>query len=352
MTDRTLASVFETQAHYCRMIGSPLYAHLLERAAQDIDEDGPTRDVLRGHEDDDLRSMIPLRLMGAVHRAVLRDEAPELAAFYPSVGGRPEPEGAWLAFRDLLVRQRDRLNKDMDAPVQTNEVGRCAGLLGGFLVVAATTGLPLRVLEVGASAGLNLSFDRYFYVSGDRSWGAGNSPVRFEEFISGDPFPWDVEASIAERGGCDASPLDPASEEDALTLKSFVWPDQSERFELLRVALDFAGKSRVSVEQADAAEWTARELAKPVSGVATVIFHSMMIFYLDEPTKEQMITTIEQAGAHASEAAPVAWLRMELGGDEAAVHLTTWPGGEQRLIARAGYQGRPVRWLGTGGDGA
>jgi hypothetical protein len=346
VTDRTLASLFETQAHYCRLIGSPLYAHLLERGAEDILAGGPTRDVLSDHEEDDLRSMIPLRLLGAVHRAVLRGESPELAAFYPSAGGRPDPDGAWRAFRELLVSERDRLNKDMDAPVQTNEVGRCAALLGGFLLVASRTRLPLRVLEVGASAGLNLSFDRYFYMSGDQSWGARDSPVRFPEFISGDSFPWRVQASIVERRGCDTSPLDPASERDALTLKSFVWPDQSERFELLSAALEFAGADAVPVEEADAAEWTERQLASPAAGVATVIFHSMMIFYLDDETRERMLSAIEDAGARASVEAPLAWLRMELGGDEAAVHLTTWPGGEERLVARAGYQGRPVRWLG------
>jgi hypothetical protein len=346
VTDRTLVSLFETQAHYCHLIGSPLYGHLLERGAEDLAADGPTRDVLHTHENDDLRSMIPLRLLGAVHRAVLRGDAPALAAFYPSAGGRADPDGAWRALRELLVSEGDRLSRDMDAPVQTNEVGRCASLLGGFLLVAARTGLPLRILEVGASAGLNLSFDRYFYTSGDQSWGARESPVRFAEFISGESFPWHVEASILERNGCDASPLDPTSERDVLTLKSFVWPDQSERFELLSAALDFAGANPVPVERADAAEWTERQLASPAAGLATVIFHSMMLFYLDDKTRERMLSAIQQAGARASDDAPLAWLRMELGGDEAAVHLTTWPGGEERLVARAGYQGRPVSWLG------
>jgi hypothetical protein len=36
---------------------------------------------------------------------------------------------------------------------------------------------------------------------------------------------------------------------------------------------------------------------------------------------------------------------MELGGDEADVHLTVWPGGEEAKIARAGYHGKPVRWM-------
>ena len=49
-------------------------------------------------------------------------------------------------------------------PVQTNEPGRSVSLLGGYLEVArAHPGLPLRVFEVGASAGLNLLWDEFRY---------------------------------------------------------------------------------------------------------------------------------------------------------------------------------------------
>jgi len=36
---------------------------------------------------------------------------------------------------------------------------------------------------------------------------------------------------------------------------------------------------------------------------------------------------------------------MEPGGEQAEVRLTLWPGGSERLIASAGFHGRPVRWL-------
>jgi hypothetical protein len=37
---------------------------------------------------------------------------------------------------------------------------------------------------------------------------------------------------------------------------------------------------------------------------------------------------------------------MEPGADQADVTLTTWPDFEERVIAYAGYHGRPVRWVG------
>jgi hypothetical protein len=121
--------------------------------------------VLRGHEDDPGPSVLALRLMGAVHRLVLRGDAPRLAVHYPSAGGRPGD--AWPPFAGILREHCDELRALVEHPVQTNEPGRCAALLGGFLEVARTTGLPLRLLEVGASAGLNLRFDRYRDELGD-----------------------------------------------------------------------------------------------------------------------------------------------------------------------------------------
>jgi hypothetical protein len=180
----TVANLLRLQARYCGVIGSPLYERLLERAAEDALAGGPVWTVLAGHENDPPRSNLALRFVGAVHRSVLGGDAPELAAFYPSVGGVVDGERVWPAFRDAVERLRDELRAEVAVPVQTNEVARSAGLLGGFLLVAGSSGLPLRVLEVGASAGLILRWDDYHYSAGADSWGNPDSPVRFENFLA------------------------------------------------------------------------------------------------------------------------------------------------------------------------
>ena len=346
MTGDELAELFRLQARYCRLLGSPIYEHLLERAADDLLAGGPMLHVLRGHEDDPARSFLHLRLLGSVHRLVLAGDAPELAALYPSAGGSADLDRVWPVFRATVEQLDGPIREGIHAPVQTNEVGRCAGLLGGFLTVAQRTGLPLCALEVGASAGLNLRFDRYRYESGQESWGDDASPVRFRDFIEGESFPWYADAVVSEARGGDANPLDPGDPATALLLRSFVWPDQAERFQLLSAALEFAAATPMEVEKADAGEWVERELATPRPGVATVLYHSIVLHYLSDASRERMLAAIAQAGARASAEAPFAWLQMELGGDLANVQLTMWPGGEEHLIARAGYQGPPVKWLG------
>jgi hypothetical protein len=68
-----------------------------------------------------------------------------------------------------------------------------------------------------------------------------------------------------------------------------------------------------------------------------------------------MRALLEDAGARATPQAPLAWLRLEppnrtLAGRDvkpglAELRLTRWPGGSERLLAHAGYHGRPVRPL-------
>jgi hypothetical protein len=289
--------------------------------------------VLAGHEGDPGPSALALRLMGVVHRLVLRGDAPGLAAHYPSAGGTPAD--AWPPFLAVLREHSEELRRLVDHPVQTNEPGRCAALLGGFLEVARVTGLPLRLLEVGASAGLNLRFDRYRYELGEERWGPPASPAVIRAGLAGSRPPLDVPLRVASRAGCDARPVDPRSDEGRLTLLSYVWPDQLERIERLRAALELARELDAPVERAGAAEWTEARLAEPAAGAATVVFHSIVMQYLADAERDRFEEAVRRA--------PAAWLRMEPAGEMTELRLTLL--GEERLLARAGYHGHPLDWL-------
>jgi hypothetical protein len=342
-----LAASFRAQAGWCRRLGSPLYTTLLNAVASDITEQGLFWRLLadRPPTSPGADEGIPLRLMAGMHRAVLEGKAPELADYYPSAGGAAG-EGAWLAFVHAAEAHQEDLRDALDRPVQTNEVRRCCALLGGFLLVAADTGLPLRLLEVGASAGLNLRWPEYYYESGGRSWGDPESPVRFRSaFADGGP-PSDADARIASRKGCDLAPLDPSKEEDRLALLSLVWADDLRRLEDLRAALEVARRVPVLVDRALAEDWIEEELRAPVPGAASVVFHSFVMQYLDEAGRARFQRLLEEAGRRATSSAPLAWLRMEWGKQEADVLLTSWPGGTTRLVAKSDNQGRRVEWLG------
>lgn len=305
-------------------------------------------DVMAGHEGDPLGSALALRFMGGVHRLVLEGVVPELGVYFPSAGGTPDAAKAWPAFRAAVAANVARLRALIDKPVQTNEVGRSAALVGGFLAVARGFGMPLSLLEIGSSAGLNLRWDHHRYESGAWAWGDRTSPVRFTEVFT-DGVPEVADAVVVERAGCDPSPVDASTEEGRLTLMSYTWPDQVRRFELLRGALVVAARVPVSIHQGDGPAWLRERLAESRPGLATVVFHSIVAQYLGEEGRSRLREVLEEAGERATRESPLAWLRLEPtkpeGGGRFLVHLTTWPAGEEKLLAEAHPHGPPVRWL-------
>jgi hypothetical protein len=348
-----IANRLARQAVWCAELGSPLYASLLDASARDVEAEGPVWDVLAGFEEEHGGSALALRFMGAVHRLVLTGRLPELALHYPSAGGDGDAGAAWPAFLQAAVDRRSQIRDLLDRGCQTNEVARSAALLGGFLEVAHRTELPLRILEIGASAGLNLRWDRYRYESGSQGWGDPESPVRFTDAFEVAP-PLDRHAEVIDRKGCDLAPIDPGTDEGSLTLRSFVWADQLQRMRRLEGAIQVALQVPVEVDKRDAGAFLERELAKPRTGFTTVVFHSVFMQYVGAQGREQIARALESTAARASASAPFAWLRMEppldpTGQPTAAgpfeVRLNKWPGGEEELIATSQPHGTGVRWL-------
>lgn len=332
------------QAEWCDKLGSPLYGSLLRHAAHDAERGGPVAAALAGREGDPLESMLQLRFMGAVHRLALAGRAPALARIYPSCGGSGDLRAAWPAFRATVEEHLDELRSLVMRPVQTNEVGRSRALALGFLTLASEAALPLRLLEVGASAGLNLRWDAYRYESGEYEFGDPRSRVRFRDYIEGPPPPaLPARVDVAERAGCDERPVY-LDEDGQLTLRSYLWADQLERLRVLNGALALAPRLPVRIERSGAADWLGRRLAAPAEGVCTVVFHSIVMQYVEPAERERITEVIAAAGARATPDAPLARLALEPGGELADLRVTVWPGGEERLLGQAGYHGEPVRW--------
>jgi hypothetical protein len=326
------------QARGCIVLGSPFYGALLESAADDLDREGPVWELLREFQGESESSALALRLMAAVHRLVLQDRLPRLTSHYPSVGGDGDAVTGWPLFRDALAEHGTEIRRLIGRGCQTNEVGRSAALLGGFLEVAHRTGLPLRILEIGASAGLNLSWDRYRYESGEIGWGDEHSPVRFVHFFEVAP-PLDRTAEVIERKGCDLVPIDPTSEDGALSLRSFIWADQLGRLSRLDGAIEIAKQMPVDVEQGDAAAFLERELDAPRPDTATVVYHSVFLQYPTDEIRSRIMAVIGAAVSRATVDAPVFHLSME----------PDWPRFEIRLndelLGTSMAHGTDVRWL-------
>lgn len=332
---------FLKQASACRAMESPFTASICELLADRLDDTTAFGRRISNWTSDPMADALPLRAAGGFNDLVLRGLAPELAACYPP---RPLPTANRLG--DAIVatlREHDEgLAAFLQSPPQTNEAARSAAILVAALALAGRFDLPLETYEVGASAGLNLWFDRYRYEGGRLNWGDPDSPVVIRcDWTAALP---NLRASlvVADRHGCDQRPLDPASAEDRRRLLCYVWPDQTARVERIRAALDFATQTGVSVKRADAADWVERHFGEPKPGAVKTLVHTVVWQYLPQETRKRITRAVEGAGSQATDDAGIAWIRLEADGESpgAGLRLRSWPGGEDRLLTRFDFHGR------------
>ncbi len=329
---------------------SPLSVALMQGAADDLEQGGIVADLYTG---------VPLpagqapalRLLAALHRLVLSGEAPELARYYPSMGGNAPPEGAWKVAEQTLRDNAAELGAVLRRGVQTNEPGRSAVIFGVLLWVADRYRRPVRLLEIGASAGLNLLAEHFAYRSSGALLGDPESAHVFEGPWVGTPVedPADAQQhlTVVERRGCDIAPIDATSRDGQLALLSYIWPDEPQRLARMRAALEVAEQYPPLVDDAPAAPWLRRVLAERQKSTVQLVWQSVFAQYLTSDDRDQLSLTMEAAGAAATDDAPLVWARMEPSADPLkgfGVSAVTWPGGGESLLARSGDHGPPVRW--------
>jgi hypothetical protein len=340
-----LLRAFDVQSEWCKKLEASFTAEVVETLAHQLRSGGSLAELLPDWPGDPSADAVPLRLCGALHALAL-EPGSALGALYPPRATTLDRDALVSQLNGALRTDRAFFERMLQKPPQTNEIGRSAVLLGGFAAIGRATGLPLALLEIGASAGLNLRWDRYRFELGLCSWGDPESPVRIASHWRGSLPALPVSIDVAERAGCDISPLDPRSQTDRPNLLAYCWPEQRERVERLTAALALTSADDLRVERADAAEWLDKQLAARRPGVATVVYHSVVWQYLGEATQQRARAAIEQAGARATVDAPLAWLTFEFN-PEARAHeltLTQWPGGTRRRLATAHPHGADVDW--------
>jgi hypothetical protein len=320
-----------------------LYAFAMRGMGDDWEAGGVVRRICTGWEDAPQGSVVQLRLLAGVFRIVLRQEAPELAPYYESLGGTARPESVWPVMRAVMSSHVADLQEALTVAPQTNEVGRSAALLVGIFEAVRRSGLTkIRLLEPGASAGLNLLVDRFRFENPSWSFGPVDSPLVMRDGMEGVVTP--QRFSVVSRRGCDLEPVDATTPDGQLRLISFVWPFHVHRHERLRAALTIAEANPVEVDRAGAGEWVERMLDQvsgqmpPAQDVLTVVWHSVTRMYW--PAEET--ARVEAAVASAKSRMAVVHVAMEYPKDR--------PGGADRaelsvdgdVLAEVAHHGRTV----------
>jgi len=337
-----------------------LYGCAMRGMAADWEAGGPVRQVCAGYEDAPSGSALQLRLLAGVFRLVLAGEAPELVPYYRCLGGDRPPAEAWPVMRQVVGAHVAELRDALAVAPQTNEVGRSAALLVGLFDLVAETGVRhVRLLELGASAGLNLLLDRFGFAGEGWRWGPPSSPLQLEGAVEG-PLRTE-ELVVVDRTGCDLAPVDPTTEQGRRLLTSFVWPFDLHRHARLAAALEVAAAGPARVDRAGAAAWLPGELAGGAATgagaeVLTVVWQSVTGLYWPAAEVAAVEATLAEAGGRML----LGRVTMEYDPDEGsgsgtggaqpstapAVRTELWRPGSprrRRLLGTAHDHGIPVR---------
>jgi hypothetical protein len=345
-----LLHTLRSQGRFCGASGSPMYDELFELVASDVEVGGVFATILSGHEDDPARDAVPLRLLGGLHRLVLDGRAAALRRWYPSTGGAWDAASAWPEILRAAADHTDSLRAALAQPPQTNEVGRSAALIGGLLRINRGFDFPVRLFEIGSSAGLNLRADHYHYRHAGGRWGPVDSPVIIDDVWHG-RLPPRGAVRIVERHGYDIAPIDvtgAAGTDGELTVLSYVWPDQDARLDRLRGAIAVARNVPARLERRTAADAVAGLTL--ADGALTVLWHSITWQYLSAGERKAVRDGVSALGAAASARSPFAHLTLEPARDgpgtpiKFLVRARSWPVGALEILGQCHPHGPPVNW--------
>lgn len=312
----------------CRLLGERLQAGtpLTDRLFGWPGELGPRGDS------------VPLRLCGALHAVRLQGDATLLAHYPPN---QIDDDILWGAISATLVTHAKFIDDFINSAPQTNEVRRASALIAAAHVIAAMAPHPMRLSELGASAGLNLNWDHFALKARGQRFGASDAALTLTPEWSG-PLPPRAAPKIVQRRGVDLNPVDPVA--DKLRLMAYLWPDQPERLTWTQSALDLPP---APMDRGDAIDWLAPRLAH-VSGQTHMIYTTIAWQYFPAEKQAEGIKLIEAAGARATPDTPLAFVQMENDGGThgAALTLRMWPGDIAMDLGRVDFHGRWVEWAG------
>ena len=336
-----VATELDQQARFCEAMGSPFVGGFLRAASGDYYTDSRVRDLL---DNITVLSRPGLRLQGAFHYLALAGDT-SLGKHFPSVGGDGDARYAWAEARSILDRDPELVARLCRENVQTNETLRSTPILAAFLHLAAIYDRPFHLFEIGASAGLNCRFDRYRYEGPDWQWGDSRSPVVLRNrTLSGRPRHLEATIEISERRACDANPIDVGSERAVRRLQSFVWPDQPDRLQRLRGALQVAATTPVVVDAEPFSTWLVREV-HPKAGYVAAIVQTVVEEHLTPATLQELDDAIAAVGRRASPDAPLAYVRMELRNDAYDTSVRVLPDRNAIAICRSDGHAQDIRWI-------
>jgi hypothetical protein len=251
---------------------------------------------------------LPPALLAAVHYLIRLGYDHPLAEVY---AGRSDADPGPLFLDVCRSRRQDIMTILSTRQIQTNECGRSAVTGPGLTWLASQLDAPFALIDVGASAGLNLLSDRYRFDYGNHgTTGPAESPVTIAcQIVGGHPPIAELLPPISTRIGIDRSPIDLSDPDDARWLLACVWPDTG-RLERTAAAIALAQADPPRVLTGSANDVLPGVLAGLPPGQVAVIMTTWAFAYFSLEDRLEFMELLDGASHQRA----LAWLSAEAAG--------------------------------------
>lgn len=295
MDTSLISKMFRRFADYECRGSSELYEYLSLRIAED-------NEILQLSSFARQGQPVPNLFLGAVHFLLLKGNDHDLKEYYPSIVRNPRKiEEFFTYFKDFCQTYRDEIITILRSRlVQTNEVRRCAYLYPIFCFIYNELNLPLSLIEIGTSAGLQLLWNQYSYSYGTNEiFGNLQSNVHISSEIRGDHHPFLLLNSppVAFKVGLDLHISNLSDTEDYLWLKSLIWPEHQERLELFENAAQLFNQKPVKLIEGDGIALLTDVIEQIPKDTTICIFHTHVANQIPKDQKYQLIEQIKKVGS-------------------------------------------------------
>jgi len=353
----SVAAAFRAGAESYGKFGATLYSALCAGGADD-----PDIVELAAHAQAGAQPVF--HLLTVIHYLVLGNPTDPLGRYFATLNDPPLPaQEAWPDFVRFCRERRGEIVETLaNTTVQTTFADRCSTMVPLFALVANEVGEPLNLIEIGCSAGVLLTFDRYAYAyKGHDRFGAADAPLTFTSELIGNP-PLRL-PRIASRTGLDLHPVNARNPDERRWLIALVFPEFRRQREELAAALEVVAQTDIRLIEGDALDTLPGVLAATPDPVC--IFHSVCLSYWTDEARTELDSMLTEAGRsriiHRVGSEPSARFSAWNKGHDRSGTSRPPPAGELTVARYAGGAmdrrivgvtdfGRPTAWLGWDGQ--
>ncbi|HWI49291.1 MAG TPA: DUF2332 domain-containing protein [Rummeliibacillus sp.] len=287
---RNLSETFRRFAKNECENSSKLYESLSYQIAEDVD-------LIQ------LASIIPEgqpvpNLFFAATQYLLIDSQDYLKNYYASFTEKPfSVKEVFPYFKNFVLANREELKQLFRTKlVQTNEVRRCAYLYPMFADIYEKHQMPLALIEIGTSAGLQLGVEQYHYLyNNEMQAGNKQSLLTINSQNRGKELPASIIRNpvVQTRIGMDLNPIDLQNTNELKWLQSLIWPEHHERRNLFNKAATVIKNLDIQLIRGDAVEQIQSICEQIPHNQLIVVFHTHVANQIPTAAKDELIEKLK-----------------------------------------------------------